>query len=132
MQESFPSCIACDSASDEYCVTPNESTRFSSCQGYGDQCFTHIDGERVRRGCLSDVPEIRADCEANNGRCEVCEGGSCNRRSVEPEFCFSCNSTTDASCVNGVIEDQRKACTVLEYNFDRRGCYRWENDGEFY
>lgn len=124
-------CYACDSSVDEYCLSPNIGTRSKTCATYSDKCITHIDGGRVRRGCLLELDEVNSECSGNNGtRCEVCEGPGCNARSVVQEFCYDCNSALNSSCVNSVVGANLKACTGTELNFDRRGCYRWEADGK--
>lgn len=126
----YTSCYTCDSAIDDYCIETNEVTANKQCRNYLDQCYTLIgENERVIRGCLEDAPTLALTC-INNSKCELCtDGEHCNNKNVAQEFCYVCNSENDENCKNNPDAAMAQACTAVEYNFDRMGCYRFDDTG---
>lgn len=95
------SCVSCESSiyskDNARCLSTVANVLQKACTSYHDQCYTHLNLWEVKRGCLSDAPEnVRADCAAQNGHCEVCdEPDGCNHKTHDYELCYSMEYSKD-------------------------------------
>lgn len=128
----FPRCLACDSNTDPNCAAARNGTTAAiiattaDCAEYTDDCYTHLNGSHVRRGCVLEaehVADIRSECARDERNCRLCRGANCNQVNVEPESCWECDSERQGvDCVTDLV--QAKRCSAEpDYSFDRRGCF---------
>lgn len=104
------------------------------CKNYLDECFVHVAGDVITRGCLNEFKVLggtnyTADCAENGDVCEKCSNrDNCNNKVIDGEFCYVCDSTTDPKCIRNVSFEMRKQCPL---NVKPLGCFRFEdNNGD--
>lgn len=96
------SCVTCQSniysKDNAKCLSTLDNVGVESCAGDNDVCYTHVSLWDVKRGCLSEAPEnVRADCDAKNGHCELCDDiDGCNKRLHDYEVCYQMDHNTTA------------------------------------
>lgn len=128
-------CIQCEekitSPTPSMCFNKTETT---SCQplvfGHvSDKCFTIMDGNYLKRGCLNTEKNAE-ECNKAGKNCHVCSKVGCNGKTYETVKCRKCDSIDDKRCIDDA--------NVYDYGFcmtanrtKQLGCYRWE-DGNFY
>lgn len=101
LRKMFQRCVQCDSrvGNPKKCMERIWSGKEKVCKDYYGECYTHIENDVVRRGCIGDdvVPEAK-DC-SNPSKCEKCSGQrACNEYEVVQERCLTCDSANDKSC----------------------------------
>lgn len=71
-------------------------------------------GDRVRRGCIQNVPlSIASQCFNNSDTCKTCDTGENCNSLIEFNECLSCNSTIDPHCVNDPGSSSSEICRDL-------------------
>lgn len=127
----FQQCHVCNSTESVNCIRNPDLFPAITCRNYVDNCFTHVRNDKVVRGCVSQSKSqvIEDDCgvKANTDYCEKCKDGKCNDRTVDGEFCLTCDSTVDKNCNRNVSTEMRTQCPLAVRPM---GCYRFEDEGD--
>lgn len=127
----FQKCRICNSTENVDCVRAASMVSTVTCKTYLDQCFTHVVGDVITRGCLldktvDDIIDYKKVCDITDA-CELCiDKENCNEKIVDGEFCLACDSTIDPKCRSNVSFAMRKQCPL---SVKPLGCYRFEDEG---
>lgn len=126
----FQQCHVCSSTESVNCIRVPDVFPVVTCHNYLDECFTHVRDDTVVRGCASQSNSsvIDTDCQVNgvnSDYCERCKTERCNKRTVNGEFCLTCDSSTDSNCRNNTTVEMRTQCALAVRPM---GCYRLEGD----
>lgn len=127
---SFAKCRSCSSKDGVTCIRNAAAVPAKVCKDYMDECFTHVAGDVVTRGCLREmtttINNYTNDCQ-NPDVCAKCSDQDfCNVKLVDGEFCLTCDTETDANCRSNVSISMRTQCPLT---VNKLGCYRFEDDG---
>ena len=127
---SFQQCRVCSSKESVNCIRAAYAMGSKTCKNYYDECFVHVNNDTITRGCLGESAQegvnFQKDCE-NKDVCEKCSNEQkCNEKTVDGEFCLTCDSTTDPNCRTNVTFEMRAQCPLA---VSPLGCYRFEDDG---
>lgn len=128
-KESFQTCRICTSDKDSLCIRSPGSASTKLCKNYLDECFVHVANDIVQRGCLSESTDhVKDDCK-NGDICEKCsDGGNCNGKIVDGEFCITCNTETDLNCRTNLHLTMHTQCKLAVKPL---GCYRYDDGGMY-
>uniref|UniRef100_A0A336LNX4 CSON014778 protein n=1 Tax=Culicoides sonorensis TaxID=179676 RepID=A0A336LNX4_CULSO len=118
----FQKCYNCTSnENDENCATLQtpQNLPWIICPGYYDQCATSLTGiaaQDTRRSCISD-PGI----ECPDSYCEACTSNYCNKDAYPDTRikCHRCNETTDQTCANNLLINNKFLHYCPKYDKDR-------------
>lgn len=129
---SFQRCHVCNSTQSVNCIRVPSIFPVATCRNYLDECFTHVRNNSVARGCVlqSNSETIDLDCRGKKVKtdyCDRCKNGRCNDRTVEGEFCLTCDSDVNANCRTNLSYQMRTQCTLAVRPL---GCYRFEDEGD--
>lgn len=123
---SLPKCIVCNSTEDINCANPTDTRNIQVCEKYKNQCFTLVTKVDIKRGCLDDMDwSIKANCDMNDGRCDICEttkGPGCNDLKLNTEKCIECWSSVNPRCRTHPEILNDKICDKFQ-PIRRSGCY---------
>lgn len=127
-QKAFATCINCSSTQDPNCVwLPNLSNR-TKCKSYDDKCFTFLDSQTVRRGCLNEQgTKFSRECVGNPAKCLQCDpnksdGYICNAKEIRLDTCFACDSQKDSRCRDKPHQLNQENCNKINGGA-WKGCY---------
>lgn len=131
VKSKFQTCVDCNEQNAD-CFWNPLNVRPVTCKNYLDQCFIHVEGKKIQRGCLKEKENMVEKCK-NKELCEVCGSGElCNNKVISKSQCFTCNSKDDPKCADNVQEYHIKECAasiqpigcyhLLEGNVTVRGC----------
>lgn len=127
---SFQTCRECSSKNNTNCIRYPASAHVKHCRNYVDECFTHVAGDVITRGCLQDYrnhneTDFLQDCQ-NPDICEACDKDGCNEKVIDGEFCLTCDSDSDPNCRTNVSITMRTQCPLAVKPL---GCYHFEDEG---
>lgn len=129
-KSAFQRCLSCDYSQSG----PNPSQCESKiCTEYFDECYTHIGGSSVKRGCMSDTYGITGvdwvtDCE-NKEICKKCSGiSNCNKEPIQEESCIVCDTNTLRHCNIFPDIELSEQCP---FKFEPMGCFLYSDDKNF-
>lgn len=124
-RNSFTKCFNCNSMSDPHCISNNGSIEIKVCRSYKDDCFTFTRGYTVKRGCVNEMPEgFLKECNEEKEKCEKClsvDDDICNKRSLNDDTCFECDSDIDPRCRDQPEHFREKICSIG--STDSLGCF---------
>lgn len=125
-RSSMEKCFVCDSTEDPLCATEPSSTHSKICDNYLNECFTHIQTDKVVRGCLYDHDiYFRMECQGSKRKCGTCttmDKIACNSAPIPLNKCIDCNSTVDGRCRNKSNTIPGKICDNIGSTI-HKGCY---------
>lgn len=125
----FQRCLSCDSMTNPDCLVPNDQVPSVLCRNYLDTCITHLEGNRVIRGCTSQRSDLELSCANNSSLCNTCDTEvNCNNDSIEEEFCVTCDSELDSNCRTNPDISMATQCGS-DIKLNKNGCYRYESIG---
>lgn len=127
LKRSFQLCHTCDSSNavDGSCIDRPWIAKEEQCTNYLGECYTHVENEVVRRGCIGDgiVAEAK-DC-SDSSVCERCsDSGGCNSNEIKRESCVTCNSQQDPTCQTNSTYTVYQDCPL---SAKPMGCYHLFN-----
>lgn len=108
-------CIECDSSVNSNCRKQTDliSEAFCSVNSSHVGCFTNINGNSTKRGCMHDLPFIyRESSKEQTANWKSCPGKNCNKK-VEYQRCYSCNGLFDSNCAT--VDESTKIVTCKYY-----------------
>lgn len=147
MKVTFQVCHGCNTSygNPEKCIDIPYSADDIICKDYYGECYTHVVGGNVTRGCIGDdkIPDAK-DC-SDPGTCLRCSKKRCNNEPLVHESCVSCDSNKNSSCaknstfISQNIEQCSLSATPLgcyhiidpATNTTKRGCVKNLNEAEW-
>lgn len=128
-RDTFQQCYRCNSTENVDCIRATHWLTPVTCKAYNDECYVHVANDVVTRGCLRESTNFNMQEECTDSDiCEKCNGkAGCNNKTVEGEFCMTCDSTIDPNCRTNLTIDLRTQCSLAVTPL---GCYRFEDDGD--
>lgn len=128
-------CVQCEetitTATPSMCFNKTESTPCRP-QVFGhlpDKCFTIMDGDSLKRGCMN-TEKNAAECNKAGKNCHVCQKSGCNGKTYKTVKCRKCDSMKDKRCIDDASAYDYGFCMTANRT-EQLGCYRWE-DGNCY
>lgn len=87
-----------------------------------DLCFSYKNETNFIRGCLSNFPELKPQCQEITEFCQTCDTSSCNDVKLVAEKCVECEN-----CKN--IPHLMTPTICGKATFDQAGCYLSDKRG---
>lgn len=124
----FPTCIECSSEHDRNCLLLPNMCPSKICGAYDDKCYTFIDKQEVRRGCVKERENnFSTECATNGDKCLKCDPNTsdiniCNAEKIDVETCFACDSDENPLCRDRPHDLGYEICSILRTT-ETRGCF---------
>lgn len=119
-RSNFQQCKSCEN---------NDNCESEICHDYSDECFIHVQGHTITRGCLNSAKtRIRRGCESSQiGTCEKCsDRNDCNDRDIEEETCLECDSVNVDDCF---LKPNASMVATCPLSLKPLGCYLIMKEG---